>query len=219
MNGATGQAIQKGGRRVRTGVLSQRASPWVVALTLWHNARAQHRMGSHGPAGALRPRRTAQIHGEETNMVKKPDRMEADTKKQLEAVGHEFGVTKFFYPAGAYDYAVGKATLQNLIFPTKLCNDAELLDVSGASSTGADGKRVLLLSDFVCLRSAGWIEEPINVLATPRSERPFFLTITRALSDPARDLQITVFAWNANGQAAPNVAFDWRCRVVWAPAF
>ena len=28
------------------------------------------------------------------------------------------------------------------------------------------------------------------------------------------DLQITVFTWKPNGTAAPNVSFDWRCRLL-----
>jgi hypothetical protein len=40
------------------------------------------------------------------------------------------------------------------------------------------------------------------------------VTTTHALVDNGNDVQITVFAWNAGGAAAPNVSFDWRCRVV-----
>jgi hypothetical protein len=28
------------------------------------------------------------------------------------------------------------------------------------------------------------------------------------------DLQITAFTWKPNGEPAPNIPFDWRCRVV-----
>jgi len=31
------------------------------------------------------------------------------------------------------------------------------------------------------------------------------------------DLQITLFAWDANGAAAPSVSIDWRCRLVSLP--
>jgi hypothetical protein len=84
----------------------------------------------------------------------------------------------------------------------------------------ADGKRVFLLSDFLCdayNRRFGCVE-PINVVATPRAERPVFLTMTYAPVPPEPevtfipDVQITVFAWKANGAPAPDVEFDWRCR-------
>src|SRR5215510_1244623 len=65
-----------------------------------------------------------------------------------------------------------------------------------------------------------WITwNPINIVATPRAERPVFLTVTYAPAAPEPqvhpfrpDVQITVFAWEANGTPAPNVEFDWRCR-------
>jgi hypothetical protein len=28
------------------------------------------------------------------------------------------------------------------------------------------------------------------------------------------DLQIVVSTWGANGQPAPNISFDWRCRLL-----
>ena len=40
------------------------------------------------------------------------------------------------------------------------------------------------------------------------------MTMTHSLvNTPATDVQITVFAWDANGAPAPNVVFDWRCLV------
>jgi hypothetical protein len=155
-------------------------------------------------------------------MSKKPQQTTqgAEIKRQLEAItGHEIDVSadmllKLWYPAGAYNYAEGNATWRSILFPGKRCNAATLLDASGVSSTGSDGKRVFLLSDFVCFAQLNALAEPINVVATPRSETPFFLTMTHALNNTANDVQITVFAWDSNGTPAPNVIFDWRCRVV-----
>jgi hypothetical protein len=31
------------------------------------------------------------------------------------------------------------------------------------------------------------------------------------------DVEITAFAWKPGGEADPNIAFDWRCRVVSNP--
>jgi|SRR6266516_1989282 hypothetical protein len=167
-------------------------------------------------------------------MVKKPRRAPkaantkaADTKRQLEdIVGQRIDATaeqlvKLRFPLGSYDISDfddgATATLRSIFFPPgKTCNTTTLYDVSGVSSTLADGKRVFLISDVVCFPPSFALDEPINVVATPRADTPFYLTTTHALvKDPNTqniDLQITVFAWDASGKAAPNVAFDWRCR-------
>ena len=54
---------------------------------------------------------------------------------------------------------------------------------------------------------------PINVVATPLSSEPFFVTLMHVLLPDSKDVEITVSAWDANGKAAAGVAFDWRCRV------
>ena len=145
-------------------------------------------------------------------------------KKQLETVtGHKIDVSAeelikvIAYPLGAYDYTDGSAAWRWIIFPRKNCTDVSLLDASGVSSTEADGTRVFLLSDFVCFPQLRSLAEPINVLATARSTSPFFVTTTHTLVNNGTDVQITVFAWDAKGAAAPNVTFDWRCRVVSIP--
>ncbi len=155
-------------------------------------------------------------------MEKKPDKTAKaeDVKKQLEAlVGHQIDVSaeqlfRLWFPAGSYAYGDGTVTWRSILLPGKSCYSASLLDASGVSSTGADGKRVFLLSDFVCFPQVYSLAEPINVVATPRSASPFFLTMTHSLVNAASDVEITVFTWDANGAAAPNVVFDWRCRVV-----
>jgi hypothetical protein len=148
----------------------------------------------------------------------------ADIKKQLEELtGHkiDFSTEQFVkilsYPIGAYDYTDGSAAWRRIIFPGKTCSNATLLDVSGVLFTETDGKRVFLLSDFVCFPQLRSLAEPINVVATARSTTPFFVTTAHALINNGTDVQITVFAWDAKGAAAPNVTFDWRCRVVSNP--
>jgi hypothetical protein len=144
----------------------------------------------------------------------------ADVKKQLEAIaGHEIDLgpeqlINLWYPAGAYDYTNGSSVLKSFLLPGKQCNSATLLDVSGFSSTTAAGNRVFLLSDFVCLPPVRSFAEQINVIATASSATPIFVTTTHALINNATDVQITIFAWDANGVAAPNVGFNWRCRLV-----
>jgi hypothetical protein len=144
-------------------------------------------------------------------------------KKQLETLtGHKIDVSAeelikvITYPIGAYHTTAGRAVWRLITFPGKVksCTDCTLLDVSGVSSTEADGTRVFLLSDFVCFPEYHSLSEPTNVLATARSTTPFFVTTTHELVNNGTDLQITVFAWDPKGAAAPNVTFDWRCRVV-----
>jgi|SRR5262245_7330717 len=149
----------------------------------------------------------------------------ANIKKQLEALtGHKINnseqlVKVFRNPLGTYDYTDGSAAWSWIFWPKgKTCSDATLLDASGVSFTGADGKRVFLLSDYVCFSQFGRsLAEPINVVATAQSTGPFFVTATHALINNGTDVQITVFAWDAKGAAAPNVTVDWRCRVVSIP--
>ena len=92
------------------------------------------------------------------------------------------------------------------------CTDSRVIDVSGFTQTQANGQVVFRLTSFLC--PAGEIFSlPINVVATPISPKPFFLTVMHALVNNGADVEITVFAWDANGAPAPGVAFNWRCRV------
>jgi hypothetical protein len=147
-----------------------------------------------------------------------------DVKKKLEHLaGRELTIppeqlNKLRFPVGAYDYSDGGASWQYLFLPGLSCVNARLLDASGASYSGPDGKRVVRLSDVVCLGDWRLLEEPVNVLATARSAKPFFATNMHSLISPSdphhSDIEITFFVWDANGEAASNVSFDWRCRAV-----
>jgi hypothetical protein len=156
-----------------------------------------------------------------------------DIRRQLEAatgrpidVSHE-QLLRLTFPVGTYAYfgtdENANSTWASIFFPRKYCNPATLLDVCGASFTGADGKRVFLLSQVVCSLSGNTLSEPVTVVATPLSQTPFLVTMTYALvpnpQDPQfdTDLQITVFAWDTSGAPAPNVSFHWRCRIVASP--
>jgi hypothetical protein len=107
--------------------------------------------------------------------------------------------------------------ISTIIFLPKKCERHHLIDVSGGGSTGSDGKRQFLLTDFIC-PVVGSFEQPINIVATPLARIPVFLTILHSLvMDPSntfgQDVQIQIFTWDANGVAAPNIRFNWRCRV------
>jgi len=95
------------------------------------------------------------------------------------------------------------------------------LDASGRASTGPDGRRVFRLSDFICDISS--FSEPVFLIATPKTSRACHVTLTHELiehpGDPGSfsDVEITAFTWTPNGTADPDIAFDWRCRVVSNP--
>jgi hypothetical protein len=72
------------------------------------------------------------------------------------------------------------------------------------------------LSQFIC--DANYYSAPVDLVATPRSEKPCYTTTTLTLIGPAdpgtfHDVQITLFTWMPNGSPAPNVSVDWRCRL------
>jgi hypothetical protein len=148
-----------------------------------------------------------------------------DVKKQLEALGARDlqvppdQLRNIWYPAGTYSYNDGTTCWRSIfpIFPGKSCSSATLLDVSGALTTASNGQLVFPISDVVCFPLVNLLAEPINVVVTPRSASPSFVTQTHALINNNSDVQITVYSWDANGKPVPGVAFDWRCRVVSVP--
>jgi hypothetical protein len=157
----------------------------------------------------------------------------AEVKKQLDEIaGRKTDVSPeqlltFSYPIASSTYLSNPrlniendawVTSERIIFPVPFCTDSSLLDTSGVTETGADGKIVFLLHNFLCGR-LGSFAEPVNLLATPQGTRPNYVTMTHELiKDPNlslfTDVQNTAFSWNPDGTAAPNVRFYWRCRVV-----
>jgi hypothetical protein len=147
-------------------------------------------------------------------------------KKQLnELAGRDIGlsderVAHVIFPiaSSSVDDA-GEVTYERLFLPGKFCSQMELLDVAGNSSTGDDGKRVFLLSDFLCSTDNSFAA-PVNLVATPRSASPCYATSSLTLvQKPAQpnvfnDVRITIFTWAPDGSPAPSVSVDWRCRLV-----
>ncbi|HEY1502249.1 MAG TPA: hypothetical protein VGF88_21915 [Acidobacteriaceae bacterium] len=162
----------------------------------------------------------------ENKTDKKPD-VQA-LKKQLEAItGEKVNIPddlirQLRWPVGAHNYSDGDVLWRSIFFPAgKSCVDSTLLDASGSSTTGASGAVTFPLSSVLCEQV--YLAAPINVQATVRMATPAFLTMTYALVPVPNypgtytDLNITVYTWDANGKPAPNVDFDWRCRVVSIP--
>ena len=85
-----------------------------------------------------------------------------------------------------------------------------LVDLTGFSNTGSDGKIVFRLMSF---QNGFQVDttQPFNVVATARGGVPVSLTVDYTPVESG-DFEITVFAWDPQGNPAPNVMFDWRCR-------
>lgn len=98
-----------------------------------------------------------------------------------------------------------------IVWPNR-CYASNAVDVSGFTQTGANGQVAFRLSSFLC-PGTHTFTLPVNVLTTPISRKPFFLTVMHTLINNGADVEITVFAWDANGAPAPDVVFNWRCRV------
>lgn len=151
----------------------------------------------------------------------------AEAKKQLESItGTNIEpelLPSFRFPVGAFDYTTGSTSWRTIFFPSLTCSDANLLDASGLTTTGATGQATFLISQYVCLPLVRAFAAPINVVATARSSSPFYVTATLTLvPDPNNassnnDVQITLYAWDLKGNPAPSVSIDWRCRLVSLP--
>jgi len=153
-----------------------------------------------------------------------------EVRKQLEAIAgtaiEPEQLIGFRFPVGTFNYESGSIAWRSLIIfgqPNLTCTDANLLDAGGLITTGANGQTTFLLSNFVCLPLVRAFTAPLNIVATARSDKPFFVTATLSLvPDPNNaasnnDVQITLFAWDAAGAPAASVSIDWRVRVVSLP--
>lgn len=108
----------------------------------------------------------------------------------------------------------GSVTSRNLLIgaPNR-CRTESLIDVAGFARTGPDGKSKILLNKFLCPPDRIFAG-PVNVVATPVSATPCYLTLIHTVLAGGADVQIDVSTWNPDGTAAPGVVFDWRCRAV-----
>lgn len=143
----------------------------------------------------------------------------SDNKKEIEAIlGEKIGddameLIKFVLPVALSTRSTSITTHKSQSVPRpNVCYQNNALDVSGWATTGSNGQSVFRLTQFICSQGE-LFNSPINVIATPFSSKPFFLTVTHSLTNNRADVEIKVFAWNANGAAAPSVTFNWRCRV------
>lgn len=117
-------------------------------------------------------------------------------------------------PVASSTISEGTTTLRSIFvaFPNR-CIPSKLLDVTGSAASGSDGKSRFRLTNFLCPEGNFRFGFPINVVATPLSATPCFLTLVHILVNNGADVEIQVSTWDSDGAAAPNVSFDWRCRV------
>src|SRR5437588_7423079 len=145
-----------------------------------------------------------------------------ELRRQLEeALGHEGALDvvqklNFWAPVSTWVITEPDSHVQwrNVlvgIFPP-YCVGQDTLDVASEGATGSDGKSVFRLRAFVCIDPNDSFAAPVNVVATPKSAHPFFLTVQHSLVNGGGDVEITVSVWDPTGRPAPDIAFDWRCR-------
>jgi hypothetical protein len=149
--------------------------------------------------------------------------LEAFTGNKIDATKEEIeqSILKLIVPISTYAFTSGGEIVSRniVIFVPRSCVQSELLDVSGIATTGSTGSVTFLLNDFICPNDVGRIySEPVNIVATPASTTPFYVTATHSLvttppSTFVQNVQINIFAWDSKGAPAPNVVVNWRCRV------
>jgi hypothetical protein len=142
-----------------------------------------------------------------------------DPSEQLEVPEALTQKISLLYPAATYNVTGTDSSWQCfrsiLRFLPKQCSSANLLDVSGSWITGSGGTVTLSLTDFICLPAT--FVAPVNLVATAVSAGPLFVTVEHALVNNGNDVAMTFTTWNADGTAAPETTFDWRCRVPYSP--
>ena len=154
----------------------------------------------------------------------------AELRKQLEsASGQQIEASdeqllNLFFRVSLSSSEDGTVMSRSIFFPSKSCTQASslaasLLDVSSSSSTSTSGQRTFLLTDFIC-STVNSFAAPVSLVVTPNTATPCYATMTHTLvPNPGapgsfNDLQIVVYTWSPTGQPAPNISFDWRCRLL-----
>lgn len=119
------------------------------------------------------------------------------------------------FPVGLYSREEGTVTFSEFGVTgstLKSCRESSLFTVSGHSVVRTEGKEELRLSDFHCERLVGFLS-PVIVVATPREDRPVFVTAVPTIIDKGTDVRIVLHTWAADGSPATNVSVAWLCRV------
>ena len=141
----------------------------------------------------------------------------SENEKQIETIQNQ-GIETGFQVHLFSDIAISTHTScsitqknQVLNLPNR-CFRGRTLDVSGFAKTLADGQNSFRLTEFLCPVS-GTFGSPINILVTPSSAKPCYVTVMHEFINNGEDVKITFFSWDSQGGPFPDVFFHWRCRV------
>ncbi len=103
----------------------------------------------------------------------------------------------------------------------KMCEEKNVVDISGSNNTDGQGKMLWNLRDVIdpCDRGLDLFCDPYSFVATPISRKPAYITVRKNVSSSLgptckKDISFVVYTWDKDGNPAPNVGFYWRCRVV-----
>ena len=116
--------------------------------------------------------------GTEAKLAKLKTQLEDIEGRKIEASPEQ--LISLVFPIASHTYLAlhqsdndAWVTKRRIIFPLPICTDSRLLDSSGLSATGTDGKLVFRLRNFLCGRDGiAQFDEPVNVLATPQGQQP-----------------------------------------------
>ena len=95
----------------------------------------------------------------------------------------------------------------------KSCIDSALVVVSGTRATGGDGTVTFSVMDYACLDFTWVLASPPLVQVTPQATGPALITATAEIDAAGRDVVITAYSWDVNGQPLANTWFYWTCIV------
>lgn len=147
--------------------------------------------------------------------------LEKALKEAPESAIASAGVIAVSWPIAVSTSEPGSICFYNT-FRGNACSASTLLDIGGSHVTGENGMVTFHLNDFQCvspinLGNSGTIYEyPVNVVATPTTDRPAMLSVQSKIgidNNQNSDVLITVFSWGPNGKALGSVEFNWRCIV------
>lgn len=93
----------------------------------------------------------------------------------------------------------------------KSCIDSGLIVISGTRATNGEGTVTFSVMDYACLDFTWVVATPALVQVTPQATGPVLITATAEIDAAGRDVVITAYSWDVNGQPLPNTWFYWTC--------
>lgn len=121
----------------------------------------------------------------------------ADTRKQqLEAIlerklgDEELELIPLTESFAVHTVTGSTVTKRNIIVATpNSCYQSRVMDISSYAVTGSNGQSVFRLTAFICPSTVERFSGPINVVATPFSTKPCFVTVSHSLINNGADVE------------------------------